>query len=183
MESYQVWDVTTPSIPPRSRLYRLEPIGVGTSSVECLASYIARLAEAHCVTLKALMMHEIFPSQGLDFTEPHHYRHLSTFCEQNSSSLNGCSSMARHWVEVMQSLTSCDNLRFLTMSSPLRSFALGAAKCPDVSTPSTTARYRVPALSGDNALLVASRPRGLLYTLRWLVGRRISRRGSRKHVD
>ncbi len=115
MESYQVWDVTIPSIPPRSRLYCLEPIGVGTSSVECLTSYIARLAEEHCVTLKALMMHEIFPSQGLDFTEPHHYRHLSTFCEQNSSSLNGCSSMARHWVAVMQNLTSCESLRFLTM--------------------------------------------------------------------
>src|SRR5260221_1240352 len=115
MESYQVWDVTIPAIPSRSRLYCLEPIGVGTPYVECLTSYIARLAEEHCVTLKALMMHEIFPSQGLDFTEPHHYRHLRTFCEQNGSCLNGCSSMARHWVAVMQNLTSCDSLRFLTM--------------------------------------------------------------------
>lgn len=115
MESYPVLDVTIPSIPPRSRLYCLEPIGVGSSSVECLASYIARLAEAHCVTLKALMMRVIFPSQGQDFTKRDHYRHLSIFWEQNCSSLNGSSSMAGHWVAVMQSLTSCDSLRFLTM--------------------------------------------------------------------
>src|SRR5260221_1240351 len=68
-------------------------------------------------------------------------------------------------------------------SSPLRPSALGAAKCPDVSMPSTAARYRVSELSGDNALLVASRPPGLLYTLHWLVWRRINRRQGRMHVD
>ena len=114
MESYQVWDVTIPAIPPRSRLYRLEPIGVGTPYVECLSSYIARLAEEHGVTLKALLMKVIFPSQGQDFTRLDHYRHLSQFWE-TCSSLNGSSSMARHWVAVMQSLTLCDRLRFLTM--------------------------------------------------------------------
>ncbi len=115
MECYQAWDVTIPAIPPRSRLYCLEPIGTGTPSVECLTSYLARLAEEHGVTLKALMMHEIFPSQGIDFTKADHYRRLSTFCEYNSSSLNGSSSMARQWVAVMQSLTLCESLRFLTM--------------------------------------------------------------------
>ena len=115
MESYQVWDVTIPSIPPRSRLYRLEPVGVGTPYVECLTSYIARLAEAHCVSLKALMMREIFPSQGQDFTKLDHYRQVSDLWGANCSSLNGNSSMARHWVAVMQSLTLCDSLRFLTM--------------------------------------------------------------------
>lgn len=114
MKSYQVLDVTIPSIPPRSRLYCLEPIGVRSSSVECLTSYIARLAEEHCVTLKALMMHVIFPALGQDVTEADHYRRLSNFCE-NCSSLNGCSPMARQWVAVMQSLTSCESLRFLTM--------------------------------------------------------------------
>src|SRR6266567_2658548 len=115
MKSYQVWDETIPSIPPRSRLYCLEPIGVRTPSVECLTSYIARLAEEHCVTLKDLMTRVIFPSQDQDFTKPEHYRHLTTFWGQNCSSLNGSSSIAEHWVAVMQNLTSCDSLRFLTM--------------------------------------------------------------------
>ena len=36
--------------PPRSRLYSLEPIGVGTAMVESLTGYVARLAEAHSVS-------------------------------------------------------------------------------------------------------------------------------------
>src|SRR5215469_6935664 len=115
MEIYQVLDVTIPSIPPRSRLYCLEPMGVGSSSVECLTSYIARLAKEHCVTLKTLLTRVIFPSQGQDFTKRDHYIHLSSFWDQNCPSLNGSSSMASHWVAVMQSLTMCDSLRFLTM--------------------------------------------------------------------
>jgi hypothetical protein len=115
MGSYHVWDETIPAIPPRSRLYCMEPIGVRTPSVECLTSYIARLAEEHGVTLKSLMMHVIFPALGQDVTEADYYRRLSTFCEQNCSSLNGRSPMARQWVAVMQNLTSCESLRFLTM--------------------------------------------------------------------
>src|SRR5215469_2686136 len=68
-------------------------------------------------------------------------------------------------------------------SSPLRSSALGAFQRPDVSKPSTAALYRVPALSGVVALLVASRPPGLLSTLRWLVGWGIGRRGGNKYID
>ena len=68
MERYEEWDMTIPPIPPRSRLYRLESIGIGTPYVESLTSYITRLAEVHCVSLKALIMWEIFPLQGQDFT-------------------------------------------------------------------------------------------------------------------
>ena len=64
MERYEEWDMNIPPIPPRSRLYRLEPIGIATPYVESLTSYITRLAEEHCLTLKALVMGEIFPSQG-----------------------------------------------------------------------------------------------------------------------
>ena len=34
-------------MPPRSRLFNLNPTGLGTPAVECLASYIHRLAAAH----------------------------------------------------------------------------------------------------------------------------------------
>lgn len=54
MESYEEWDMNIPAIPPRSRLYRLEPVGIGTPYVESLTSYIARLAAEHCVTPKNL---------------------------------------------------------------------------------------------------------------------------------
>jgi len=43
---YASWDVTVSTLPARSRLYRLEPYGIGTPWVESLTGYITRLAEA-----------------------------------------------------------------------------------------------------------------------------------------
>jgi hypothetical protein len=42
--SYESWDLEKPSIPDRSRLYQLEPIGIGTPHVESLTGYISRLS-------------------------------------------------------------------------------------------------------------------------------------------
>src|SRR5688572_20379032 len=49
-EQCEEWDMSTQLISPRSKLYRLEPIGVGTPYVESLSSYFRRLADAHCVS-------------------------------------------------------------------------------------------------------------------------------------
>ena len=46
-EFEQAWNEPPVAAPPRTRLYRLEPIGLGTSMVECVSSYIHRLAAAH----------------------------------------------------------------------------------------------------------------------------------------
>ena len=51
----------TLGIPKRSRLYFLEPIGVGTPYTESLSSYLTRLAQEHCVTPQKLIMGEIAP--------------------------------------------------------------------------------------------------------------------------
>lgn len=51
----------TLEIPKRSRLYFVEPIGVGTPYTESLSSYLTRLAKEHCVTPKKLIMGEIAP--------------------------------------------------------------------------------------------------------------------------
>jgi hypothetical protein len=48
-------------VPPRTRLYRLEPIGLGTAMVECVASYIHRLAEAHGLPTWVLVRRELAP--------------------------------------------------------------------------------------------------------------------------
>src|SRR5260370_35013125 len=115
MERYEEWDMAMPHLPPRSRLYRLEPIGMGTPYVESLTSYIVRLADAHCVTPKALVMYEILPSQGQAVTALKHYSRLNMFWRENASTLNGFSSIARGGVEALQSLTTCDKRGFLTM--------------------------------------------------------------------
>ncbi len=115
MEINQTWDVAIPAIPPRSRLYHLEPIGVETPYVECLTSYITRLAEEHCVSVRDLVMREIFPAQGRVLTIAKHYHQLDHLWLEGASSLNGTGPVARQWVETLETLTSCDSLRFLTM--------------------------------------------------------------------
>ncbi len=55
------WDVTPLPMLPRSTLYALVPIGMGTPLVESLTSYITRLAEAHSVFSGLLMQKVIVP--------------------------------------------------------------------------------------------------------------------------
>jgi hypothetical protein len=56
--------VTVPPIPKRRRLYSLEPMNVGTVEVESLTGYVARIADAHCVTVNDLVGAKYWP-QGI----------------------------------------------------------------------------------------------------------------------
>lgn len=49
LELLDFWDLTLPPIPPRSRLFCLPPVGIGTAAVESLTGYVARLAMTHGV--------------------------------------------------------------------------------------------------------------------------------------
>ena len=111
MERYEEWDVRIPSLPSRSRLYRLEPIGIGTPYVESLTGYMARLAEMHCVTPRNLIVREILPAQS----QPGAILVYDQFWAGQALTLNSLTPVTKQWVEVLQSFTLCDNLRFLTM--------------------------------------------------------------------
>jgi hypothetical protein len=52
---YESWNIEMPSVSTRSRLYNLEPIGMGTGRAESLTSYMARLAAAHSLTPAVLL--------------------------------------------------------------------------------------------------------------------------------
>src|ERR1043165_2225570 len=60
-EDSDLWSQANVTLPPRSRLYHLEPVGVRTGFIESLTSYSARLAAAHNVTHASLFGHEISP--------------------------------------------------------------------------------------------------------------------------
>lgn len=114
---YTVWEeeLITPDLP--SRLYHLEPIGVGTPFVESLTSYISRLATAHSVLLRTLLIDEILPN--LKRTHLYQegqpvYDQLTTFWKR-SAMLNGICSTASNWVHTIEKLTQRNDLRFLTM--------------------------------------------------------------------
>jgi TniQ len=58
---YEHWDLELPTVPARSFLYSVEPIGVGTADIESLTSYIARLAAVHCVSVTTFIRHILAP--------------------------------------------------------------------------------------------------------------------------
>ena len=105
--AYDVQYLEKPVIRSRSRLYHLEPIGIGTPFVESLASYIVRLAKAHCVSTKTLVTQEILP-----LLEKHAQ---SGTRSAKTLMVNGMSSLAAEWVCALEQLTLNNNLRCLTM--------------------------------------------------------------------
>jgi hypothetical protein len=60
-ETYPHWEIKSAPLPARSRLFHIEPFGVGTPKVESLTSYVARVSEAHSVTSCMLLRRESIP--------------------------------------------------------------------------------------------------------------------------
>lgn len=112
---YDLDNDNLPVYPQRSHLYHLKPIGLGTPFVESLTSYITRLAEAHCVSLRDLIKQEFFPLYGRSYlphtTDDHN---ISTFWK-DSPALNGTNHSTRDFIRVLEQLTLYDNLCYLSM--------------------------------------------------------------------
>lgn len=110
--AYERWDLTPPDLPPRSRLYPLEPIGVGTPMVESLTGYAARLAEAHCVSTGTLYSKEIdaLKGKGNIFT----FR-VDKEAGYSTHTINGRGTPAADFVSALESLTHRRDLRYLTL--------------------------------------------------------------------
>jgi len=109
---YEKWDLTSPDLPPRSRLYALEPIGVGTPWVESLTGYIVRLAEAHCVTPGVLFRKEIDVLTGKG--DIFNYW-LEKDVGYSIHTINGLGAPAKDFVRALESLTYQHGLRYLSL--------------------------------------------------------------------
>jgi hypothetical protein len=99
----------------RSRLYNLEPIGVGDAEVEAATSYIARLADAHCVRTQVLVVREILPRLGRSYLSKPTNGSVSAFWGKSNHTLNGTQALARDLIAVLATLTGRPDLRALTM--------------------------------------------------------------------
>lgn len=113
-EPYETWNVTPPVMPRHSRLYQLEPIGVGTPMVESLSGYLARLAEAHCVSPYLLDLREVAPLTGrrhdiCDHRGEHYTGNRSVHV------INGPGIVAEKIAGALESLTRQPGLRKLTL--------------------------------------------------------------------
>ena len=99
-----------PTIPPRSRLYNLEPVGLGTPFVESLSGYVARLAEKHSTTIYYLLSKEISPL----INKPGTIGQRVSF-DSFAKATNGLGVIAADLVDVFERLTLRCDLRFTTM--------------------------------------------------------------------
>lgn len=109
-----LWDLTPPTMPARSRLYHLEPIGVGTPDVEGLTGFITRLAEAHCVSLRALIVRELVPLFRSTRLSAPTLGGMHAFWWAEARALNGTRTQAEDWVHALETLTLRNDLRCLT---------------------------------------------------------------------
>jgi TniQ len=114
---YENWPLETVTLPARSRLYPLTPIGLGTAQVECLTSYLMRLAAAHCLAPGTLYQQVIFPllraamlpSEPL---QPSSQASLGAIRE--AQVWNGMQEGAAQLVQVIEQLTCVSDLHLLT---------------------------------------------------------------------
>jgi len=117
--AYDSWSLSSFAIPPRSKLYPLVPIGVGTALVESLSGYVTRLAEAHSISVGDLVGHVL--SELADPQDPmvtaaakavraggHGFRACSY-------AINGVTDRATKWVHVLETATRRRDLRCLTL--------------------------------------------------------------------
>jgi hypothetical protein len=110
LTTYESWDLKKVSIPSRSRLYQLEPLGIGTPLVESLTGYTSRLAEAHCVVPKVLISRELVS------LIPKTYRTTNIFEMRSlTGALNGIGTMAFDLAKTVELMTLRSDLRFLTL--------------------------------------------------------------------
>lgn len=133
----EIWDLTLPTHPVHSKLYALEPLGVGTPHVESLTSYLARLAEAHCVSLRTLVKQELLSLLKRGYLSNPFGSSLDAFWIEAARALNGTGSLAKDWVGSLEQLTLRTDLRFLTLLpwaavlTQQRLLRLTRAWCPD----------------------------------------------------
>jgi hypothetical protein len=116
-QTFDTWPVAQlPHLPSHSRLYRLEPIGIGTGSVEGLTSYVMRLATAHAVSVGDLLGRELFPGTAPSIRESLNAKRITSQGFGSASYwVNGTSACPATWIAALESATLQNNLRFLTL--------------------------------------------------------------------
>src|SRR5262245_30054680 len=108
-KSYEHWELALPELSPRSALYQIRPIGIGTAESECLTSYLARLANAHHLSVGDLLIRHFLPmmrdERALDD------KRLKSRVLKKMCSANGESALASHLVSLTERFTLLTGLR------------------------------------------------------------------------
>jgi AraC-like DNA-binding protein len=114
----ETWTLSIPQIPPRSQLFPLEPIGLGSALTESLISYVMRLADAHTVRVGDLICRTL-----LDIPNPQGKIIASKITGVTGSdidnscgyAINGVTDRAERWVHALEIATCRRDLKGLTL--------------------------------------------------------------------
>jgi transcriptional regulator with XRE-family HTH domain/transposase-like protein len=117
---YPVWNLDlSVEIPERSQFRPLPPIGVGSPQVESLTGYVARLAEAHVLSVGDMIGREPLsrtctgiPHRTVRFEKTRPTGHVF---HAGFSYVNGISSTARSWAKAFERVTSVQGFDLLTL--------------------------------------------------------------------
>ncbi|MCU1264551.1 MAG: hypothetical protein JWM21_869 [Acidobacteria bacterium] len=104
LDSYRSWTIKKATLPIRTTLCRLEPIGLGTPLVECLTSYATRLAQAHCLSVGKLICNVVAPFIGKPYLRD----------ARDAARMNKHDVVASDFVRALESLTGFSGLGYLT---------------------------------------------------------------------
>lgn len=135
---YEVWNSDMASRFERTSLYHLDPIGGGTWYAESLTSYLSRVAEAHLVTVKALIR-EKFLCQHAFYQSP--FNPYPNFWWIYGRMPNGTSQWAGWWATKLAQLTGHHDLflhnlvrwsSVISIKSLLRPTAAWCPSCLDM---------------------------------------------------
>lgn len=99
-----------------SYLYQLEPMGLKSSQVESLTSFIARLAESHCVPTGIMMTRVIAPLIDKDYITKGAKKGLSELLDRGST-LNSFGRMSRELIHSLEKLVARNDLHLLTLQA------------------------------------------------------------------
>ncbi len=117
LTEYAWWNLTEAHLPERSTLYAPTPIGVGTAWQESLTSYLARLADAHCVYPGVLLSQMIVPLMAEMEEHPYAAAEHPLWRRDGSGShlINATGPRAGSALAALETLTLRTDLRSLTL--------------------------------------------------------------------
>ncbi len=122
------WSLSRPPLPPRSCLYSLEPMGVGTELVESLTGYVARLADVHSVSVGDLVGRVLAdrtrPEDAIITPTAKAVRAGGHGFRACNYVPNGVTETAAKWVQALETATKRRDLQYLTLL-PLRKMIPG----------------------------------------------------------
>ena len=114
LEIYDSCNLEKPTVPFRSRLYHLEPIGVGTPYVESLTGFLMRLSQAHSLEVNTLVARKISNYFDQKYLQTNRSKGLSTLFNKGAA-LNSNGILASQLYQSLEKLTLRKDLSRLTL--------------------------------------------------------------------